>query len=193
MPDRIPPTYETFDCLTIGDDGVPEFLKAQPMSDKPGFDGYLVPWFTLSDRGSYFVPGSLKKTAREQLKAAPHLWSHNSWVDTVPPGHHTAAVEDDTGFRISVAMNEGIKEGADIMSALRFGTPLGLSIGFTTVRDRSGTEEDDKKLDRRTAPDYLKNVPINELRAITEAKWFESSSVVFAAIATAKPDEIRSA
>lgn len=192
MPDRIPPTYDTFDALTIGEDGAPEFLKAQPMSDKPGFDGYLVPWYTLSDRGSYFVPGAFKKTATERLKKAPHLWSHNMWQDLVPPGHHSAAIEDDKGFRISVLINEGIKEGADIMSALRFGSPLGLSVGFDGIRDRTGTEEDDAKLDRRTAPDYWKNVPITELRAITEARWWESSSVVFGAIATAKPDEVRS-
>lgn len=193
MPERIPDSYETFDALTIGADGSTEFLAAQPLSDKPGFDGYLIPYYTLSDRGSFFVPGSGKKTARERLKLAPHLWSHNMWVDEVPPGHHVAADADDPkGFRISVAMNEGIQRGAEIMSALRFGTPMGLSVGFDTVRDRSGTEDDDGKLDRRTAPGYWQNVPVNELRAITEFKWWESSSVVFGALATAKPDEVRS-
>lgn len=183
---------ETFDALTIDDDGATVFMAATPQDDLPGFTGYLVPFYTLSDRGSYFVPGSLKKTAKEQLKRAPHLWHHNSWEDEIPIGRHTEAFEDDKGFRISVAVNEGVGRGADVMSALRFGTPMGLSIGFDGLRDRSGTDDDDVKLDRRTAPDFLKDTPINELRAITEARWWESSSVVFGAIATAKPDQIRS-
>lgn len=191
MAKEIAPTYETFDALTVGDDGATTWLAAKPMSDQPGFDAYLVPYYVLSDRGSYFVPGSLNKTAKEKCKAAPHLWQHDTWE---PIGKHLAAdPEDPKGFRVSVTVNEATQRGAEVMSNLRFGVPLGVSIGFDTIRDRSGNDNEDEKLDRRTAPDYLKNVPINELRAITEARWWESSSVTFAGIATAKPDEIRSA
>lgn len=190
MPKPIPPTYQTLDALTVDDDGAVTFLAAQPLSDKPGFDGYLVPFYVLSDRGSYFVPGALKKSAKERLKAAPHLYQH--YTDE-PIGRHTAAFEDEKGFRISVEINEATERGAELMSNLRFGVPLGLSIGFDPIADRSGTEADDAKLDRRLAPDYFKNIPINELRAITEARWWESSSVTFPALGSAKPDQIRSA
>lgn len=164
---------------------VSETKEAQ--SNKPGFDGYLIPWYTLSDRGTYFVPGAAKKTAKEQLGKAPHLYQHDTWE---PIGKHAAAFEDDKGFRISVEVNESVPRGAETMSNLRFGTPLGLSVGFDPVADRSGTEADDKVLNRKTAPPYFKDVPINELRAITEFRWWESSTVTFAGIASAKPDVI---
>jgi hypothetical protein len=76
------------------------------------------------------------------------------------------------------------------MSNLRFGTPLGVSVGFDPLKDRSGTDEDDPLLDRRTAPSYLHDVPINELRAITLAEWWESSTVTFPALGSAKPDVV---
>lgn len=187
MSRRIPESRQTYDALTVTDDGTVTFLAAQPLSDKPGFDAYLVPWYVLSDRGTFFVPGSAKKTAKEQLGKAPHLWQHDTWE---PIGRHAAAFEDDTGFRISVEVNEGIRRGAELMSNLRFGTPLGVSIGFDPIGDRSGTAADDAKLNRKTAPAYLRDVPINELRAVTEFRWWESSTVTFPAIGTAKPDVI---
>lgn len=183
----IPEHRETYDALTVDDDGLISFLSATPLSEKPGFDAYLVPWYVLSDRGSYFVPGSAKKTAKEQTAKAPHLWQHDTWE---PIGKHTSAFEDERGFRISVDVNEGVHRGAELMSNLRFGTPLGVSIGFDSIADRSGTDVDDTKLNRKTAPPFLASVPINELRAITEFRWWESSSVTFPGIATAKPDVI---
>jgi len=186
-PKPIPASRETYDALTVTDDGVVSFLAAKPLSDKPGFDGYLIPWFTLSDRGTFFVPGSAKKTAKEQLHKAPHLFQHDTWE---PIGKHAAAFEDDKGFRISVEVNEGTQRGAETMSNLRFGLPLGLSVGFDPIADRSGTDADDQLLNRKTAPSYFKDVPINELRAITEFRWWESSTVTFAGIGTAKPDVI---
>lgn len=186
-PKQIPPTFDTYDALTVDDDGRVTFLSAQPLSDKPGFDGYLIPWYVLSDRGTFFVPGAAKRTAKAQLDKAPHLYQHDTWE---PIGKHTAAFEDETGFRISVDVNESTNRGAEVMSNLRFGMPLGLSVGFDPIGDRSGTEADDALLNRKAAPTLFKNVPINELRAITEFRWWESSTVTFAGIATAKPDVI---
>lgn len=191
MPKPIPSDRETYDALTVDDGGAVAYLAAQPLSDRPGFDGYLVPWYVLSDRGTFFTPGAFKKTASERMKLAPHLWMHEDWSQ--PIGKHVAAFEDERGFRIAVEINPEIPEGAQTLSNLRFGTPLGLSVGFDRLADRSGTEADGAKLDRRTAPDYLKTAPINELRAITAARWWESSSVVFGAIATAKPDVVHAA
>jgi HK97 family phage prohead protease len=190
MPRGIPDHIETFTAMTRGADGSVEFLAAMPLSDKPGFDANLVPFYTLSDRGSYFVPGAFKKTAKERRAAAPHLLQHDTWT---PVGKHGYAAEHDDGFYIAVEVNEDIEAGRELMSNLRFGVPMGVSIGFDRIRDRSGSEDDDAKLDRSTAPDFLKTVPINELRAITEARWWESSSVTFPAIGTAKPTEVRSA
>lgn len=188
-PKLIPESRETYDALIATDDGV-TFLAATPLSDKPGFDAYLIPWYVLSDRGTYFVPGAAKKTAKDQVNKAPHLWQHDTWE---PIGKHVAAFEDDTGFRISVEVNEGTQRGTELMSNLRFGTPLGVSVGFDTIADRSGSDEDKKLLNRKAAPSFLKDIPINELRAITEFRWWESSSVTFPGIGTATPDTIHNA
>lgn len=187
MSKPIPTTIETYDALTVNDDGAITFLAVQPQSDKPSLAGYLIPWYVLSDRGTFFVPGSAKKTAREQRAKAPHLYQHDTWE---PVGKHAAAFEDDSGFRIEVEINEAIRRGAELMSNYRFGVPLGFSVGFDAISDRSGTADDDAKLNRKTAPRFLQDVPINELRAITEFRWWESSTVTFAGIATAKPDVI---
>lgn len=187
MAKPIPDTRETYDALTVADDGSVTFLAAKPLSDKPGFDAYLVPWYVLSDRGTYFTRGAFKKTAERKVSVAPHLWQHDTWE---PIGKHAAAFEDKTGFRISVEVNEGTARGAELMSNLRFGVPLGVSVGFDPLKDRPGTDEDDAILDRRTAPGYLQTVPITELRAITLAEWWESSTVTFPALGSAKPDVI---
>lgn len=191
MPKPLPQTYETYDAL-VEIDGAVQYLAAQPLSDRPGFDGYLAPFHTLTDRGTFFVPGAFKKSARERMKIAPHLWQHDFSLEG-PIGKHAAAFEDDIGFRISVDLNTETQRGAELLSNLRFGTPIGLSVGFDPIRDRSGTDDDDAKLDRRTAPDYLKTIPVNELRVITEARFWESSSVTFGGLATAKPDMVHRA
>lgn len=165
------------------------------MSDRSGVEGYAVPWYVLSDRGTFFTPGSAKKTIKEQLTKAPHLFQH--WDDEVI-GFHVNAVEDDIGFRIAVAMNEETKRGAEVMSNHRFAASMNrqayqFSIGLDRVSFRTGTDADDQKLNRSYAPPFYKNVPINELTAITEWKWYEDSTVTFAGIGNAQPDIIHSA
>src|SRR4051794_26358768 len=100
-PKQIPPTIETYDALVAGDHGI-SLLSAEPSTDEPGLSGYLIPWYTLSDRGTYFVPGSAKRTAKAKVSLAPHLYQHDTYAVL---GVHTGAVEDDTGFRIGVAFN----------------------------------------------------------------------------------------
>jgi hypothetical protein len=58
------------------------------------------------------------------------------------------------------------------------------------VRDRSGKDEDDAKLDLGGVP-HLKNVPITELRAIEEVRWWEGSTVTWGAIHNAGPDTVQ--
>lgn len=189
MPREIPETVETYDSLVATEDGV-EFYAATPLSDKPGYDGYLIPWYQLSDRGTYFVPGSMKKTAKEQVKLAPVLYQHDPWE---PIGRHVQAFEDDKGFRIGTEINEQTQRGMEVMSNLRFGTPLGISAGIERVRQRSGKESEDEKLNRKTAPAFFRDVPITDLIAIEEARWWEGSVVTFAGIGTAKPDTVHAA
>lgn len=155
---------------------------------EPGMVGYLAPKYVLSDRGTYFVKGAFEKTAQEQLGKAHHLYQH--WPD-LTIGKHVAAEEDKVGLRVTVQINEDKQLGRDVMSDYRFGIPYGWSIGFDPVKDRTGTEDDDKKLDRSGVP-HLAHVPVNELRAITEVRWWEGSTVTWGAIHNAGPDTIQS-
>lgn len=163
-------------------------LQLALLPGEPGMVGYLAPKYVLSDRGTYFVRGAFEKTAGEQLGKAHHLYQH--WPD-LTIGKHVAAEEDKVGLRVTVQINEDKQLGRDVMSDYRFGIPYGWSIGFDPVRDRSGTEDDDKKLDRSGVP-HLANVPVNELRAITEVRWWEGSTVTWGAIHNAGPDTVQS-
>jgi HK97 family phage prohead protease len=157
------------------------------MPGEPGMVGYLAPKYVLSDRGTYFVKGAFAKTAIEQLGKAHHLYQH--WPD-LTIGKHVAAEEDRIGFRVTVQINEDKAIGRDVMSDYRFGIPYGWSIGFDPVRDRSGKDDEESKLDRSGVP-HLKNVPITELRAIEEVRWWEGSTVTWGAIHSAGPDTVQ--
>lgn len=188
MPREIPDTYEIRDSLAVSDDGELQFRAVATADERPGFDGYISTWMTVDDRGTAFAPGSFKKTIRERLKIAPILQNHDFWGG-LPIGKHLAAEEDSKGVRISAALSE-TNAGQDALRLLRDGVPLGLSFGFDRMADRSATDKDD--VDLSVAPDYIKTLPRNELRIITEVRWWESSLVTFPANAKAKPDTIRS-
>jgi HK97 family phage prohead protease len=185
----IPPDYEIRDCLMAAPEGDgPELRAVAPLSDQPGFDGYVTTWWTVDDRGTFFVPGSATKTVKERRDKAPVLWQHDT---DEPIGRHAAAKADTTGLRVSAEIIESVRRGEEAMSLLRAGVPLGLSFGFTRVRDRSA--EDDDPLDLSVAPDFVKKLPRSELRGITEWRWWESSVVTFPANERAGPTAVRSA
>jgi hypothetical protein len=195
MPKLKTPAPETYKFSAPDDTGERDRYAPAPMSSMAGVEGYAVPWFVLSDRGTYFVPGSAKKTIKERLSSAPHLYQH---FDDEVIGFHVNAVEDEIGFRIAVAVNEATARGAEVMSNHRFAAEMGrqayqFSIGLDRVAFRTGTDKDEQKLNRAYAPPYWQNVPINELTAITEWKWYEDSTVTFAGIGNAQPDIIHSA
>lgn len=161
--------------------------KAKFLDDgQPGVEGYLVPFYVLSDYGTYFIPGAFKRTLQENLFNAHHLYMH--WPD-LTLGKHIGGVEDKIGLRIAVQLNEDKQLAADVMSDYRFGIPYGWSIGFDTLARRSGTPADDKKLDR-SGVRWLRDTPIEDLTAITEAHMWESSTVTWGAIHSAKPDTV---
>lgn len=180
--------YET---LTVSPtwSGKPTEYAAKPKlleDGQPGLEGYLVPFYVLSDRGTFFVPGAFKRTLQENLFNAHHLYQH--WAD-LTLGKHVAGVEDRVGLRIAVQINEDKELGRDIMSDYRFGIPYGWSIGFDRITWRSGTEKDNAKLDR-SGTRWFRDTPIEDLTAITEAHMWESSTVSWGAIHNARPDVV---
>lgn len=185
---QIPTTYEIRDAVAVAFDGTPELRAVDPSDDRPGFDGYITTWNTIDSHGTAFSKGAFRKTIRERLAIAPVLANHDSFGG-LPIGKHLSAKEDATGVRISAQLSE-TTAGQDALRLLRDGVPLGLSFGFDRIADRSATDED--QLDLSVAPDYIKRLPKNELRVITEVRLWESSLVTFPSNAKAKPDNIRS-
>lgn len=178
------------DCISWNDEGgIETESKLAAMSDQPGYDALLIPWWQLDPHGNFFVPGSAKKTVKERLKKQPVLFEHDTWL---PIGKHENGEEREDGLYVSAAINEGVQQGAEVMSNLRFGVPLAVSVGFERVQQRQGTKDDDSKVDRSKSPRYLKDVPIEELTAITEFKFWEHSTVTFPGLGSAKPINIRS-
>ncbi len=188
MAKELPKEFEIRDCLVAVDDAH-ELRAADPLVDQPGFDGYVSTWWTVDDRGTFFIPGSFKKTFKERAKNAPVLWQHD-YYNGVPIGKHLEAVEDEKGAKVRVAINEGVQRGAEVMSSFRFGTPIGLSFGFDRIQDRSATDKD--PLDLSVAPDWIKSLPRNELRGIIETRFWETSPVVFGSNARAGATKVRS-
>lgn len=180
---RKPTEYQTL----VAGGSAEQRLKANLLADQPGIEGYLTLTYVLADRGLFFLPGAFKKTAKEQIDHTFHLWQH--WPDLVL-GKHVAAEEDEKGFRVAVQLNEDKDLGREIMSDYRFGIPYAWSVGFTAIRDRSGRESDEAKLDRRAVP-QLKGIPITDLRAIEEARWFEGSTVTWGSLENAGPDVVQ--
>lgn len=164
-----------------------DLMKLQLVPGEPGMVGYLAPKYVLSDRHTAFANGAFRKTAEEQLSRAHHLFQH--WPD-LTIGKHTAAEEDRAGFRVTVVINEDKQLGKDVMSDYRFGIPYGWSIGFDPMKDRTATDEDFARLDLSGVPDsHL--LKASDVRMITEARWWEGSTVTWGAIHTARPDVIQ--
>lgn len=183
----LPDTYETRDSL-ISSDGVVEFRDALD-GVAGGYDGYFNLFWVVDDRATAFAPGSGKKSLKERGLNSPVLWAHDFW-DGLPIGKHLSADEDQRGGRVTVAINEGTQRGAEVMSNLRFGIPHGISFGFDRLADRSAKDAD--PLDLSVAPDYIKSLPRNEIRIITEYRFWETSPLIFASNPKAKPTSVRS-
>jgi uncharacterized protein len=178
MPPRIPDSYEVRDFVALD-------LRAS--DDKDGFDGYASTHWAVDSYGTAMAPGAAKKSIKERAGQVLVLWQHDpATIIGVP----STLKEDRTGLYTETDVITQVQAGADALSYLRGGVPLGMSIGFQTVRDRSG--EDNDPLDFTHAPDWAKKLPKSEIRVITEYKLWEYSLVTFAANAQAKPTKIRS-
>lgn len=161
------------------------------LPDESGMVGYLARWDVVTDRGTFFKKSAFARTINA-YPARPHLWQH--WPDLII-GVNKEPIEDRTGLKIKAVLNESDELGARAMGVYRFGQTHGWvpdwSIGFDRIQDRTAKEEELSKLDFSGAGPFA-NAPYTELRAITEAAWFEGSTVTWGAIHNAGPDVIHS-
>lgn len=196
LPIPDPETMEHRDALEATEDGRIE-LRAATLAetDEPGYDAYITTWWTVDDRGTFFIPGSFKKTMKERGAEAPVLFGHD-FYSRVPVGFHdmSASGEDDKGVHIRALVNEEVPDGANVMSTLRFAKKhgkrgLGKSFGFDTIRQRSARKAD--PLDFSVAPEWTKAVPREELMGKEEVRFWESSILIFGANGKAGPTKVR--
>lgn len=181
--------------LAFSESGPPHKLAILP--DRSAMQGYLARKYVLADRGPYeppiyFTDGAFKRTAKQRLERAPHLYEHSIWDPESVLGYHTESSEDEKGLWTTVVINDEVNPLAQlVMSNYRQGYVYGWSYGWDTVKDGTGSPDDDARLDRSGAPRW-KDAPISEFRAIKETRAWEGSTVVWGGIHNAGPSIIQS-
>lgn len=155
--------------------------------DGAGFSGYASTSWHVDSYGTAFAPGCWTKTLAERADKVLVLWQHDPYL---PIGRPTAMSQDGTGLAVTAKITEATQYGRDAMALLRDGVPLGLSVGFRTIRERPATEHDPILLDG--APEWVKSNPLSAY-IIDEAKLYEFSAVSFPANDFAEIAVVRSA
>lgn len=179
-----------FTARPVDDDGQRSRFAVRLKEGEPGMEGYAVPYNTLSDRKLFFLPGAFKRSAKVQFPYTHHLYQH--WQDLILGKHTFFDADDPKGFRVGVEINEATDLGREVMSNYRFGINYAWSVGIDIVRKRSGRPSDDADLDRRLAPKSHQSLPIEELEAVEEALWWETSTVTWGGLLNAGPDVVQS-
>lgn len=151
------------------------------------FDGYASTSWHVDSYGTAFAPGAWTKTLSEQAQKVLVLWQH--WGDQVL-GRPTAMAEDETGLRVSARITEATTLGRDVMALLRDEVPLGLSVGFRTIRERPATDADPLILGNDTPEWVARNLP-GSVYVLEEARLYEFSVVSFPANLNAEIDAVR--
>lgn len=149
-------------------------------SAAPGFTGYASHFNTVDAHGTAMAPGAFKRTLKGREDRIPVLWQHNpDW----PVGRHASIKEDGTGLRVDVEVIDDGAEGSVLLKRLRGGVPLSMSFGFQTKQDRPATKDDGLNLN---------GWKLDDVRVITEVKYWESSAVTFPSNENAVIDNVRS-
>lgn len=151
-----------------------------------GFSGYASTFWDTDSYATAFAPGAFAKSINERSGKVLVLWQHDPYL---PIGKPTRMAEDERGLAVDAHITEAATYGRDAMALLRDGIPLGLSIGFRTIRERPATEDDPLIL--TNAPEPIKRDP-SLVYVIEEAKLYEFSVVSFPANEAAQIDTVRS-
>jgi HK97 family phage prohead protease len=159
-----------------------QFTDVETRADPglPGFSGYAAHFNTVDGHGTAMAPGAFKRTIRGREDRIPVLWQHNpDWA----VGRHVSIKEDPTGLRVDVEVIDDGAEGSVLLKRLRGGVPLSMSFGFQTKQDRAATKDDAL---------HLNGWKLDDVRVITEVKYWESSAVTFPSNENAVIDAVRS-
>lgn len=152
-------------------------LRAPGDDGAAGFDGYASTFWHVDSYGTAFAPGAYAKSLAERRERILVLWQHDPYL---PIGKPTAMEEDEAGLAVTARITEGTQYGRDAMALLRDEIPLGLSVGFRTMRERPATDDDPLVLGADVPKLVATNLP-DSVWVIEEVKLYEFSVVSFPA------------
>lgn len=153
---RIPDTYE-----------VRSFHEVRAEAEIGSFTGHASAFWYADSYGTAFAPKAFKRTLSLKEGRIPVLYFHEP-KEVVGPAKLLR--EDKTGlYHESKAVEDG-RTGSYVLAHLRGGTPMGMSFGFRTLKDRSAADTD--PIDLSTGPEGLKH---SDIRVITEVELYEIS------------------
>lgn len=155
--DRIPDNYE-----------VRSFTDDVRMDAEMGtFNGHASAFRFVDSYDTVFDRKSFNKTLNDKGDRMPVIFFHQP---TEVIGPVRVLKPDKVGlYHESKAIEDG-RTGSYVLAHLRGGTPMGMSFGFSTRKDRAATEDDD--IDLSTAREGVK---LSDVRLITEVELFEIS------------------
>jgi HK97 family phage prohead protease len=155
--DRIPDSYE-----------VRSFTDDVRMDAEIGtFTGHASAFNYVDSYQTAFDRKAFNKTITDKEGRIPVLFFHER---TEMIGPVRTLKPDKVGlYHESKAIEDG-RTGTYVLAHMRGGTPMGMSFGFSTRKDRAATDDD--LIDLSTAP---QGTTLSDVRLITEVELFEIS------------------
>lgn len=151
-------------------------------SEGPGFSGYASHFGSVDSYVSVVKRGAFKKTLNERGDRIPLLFNHDS---NAVIGRFTELKEDAIGLRFNARVSE-TSLGTDVLRLLRDDVPLGMSFGFSTIKSRTATDDDEI-----IETEYSKGRKRSDIEIIEEVKLYEASTVTFPANELAPIQNVR--
>lgn len=170
---RIPDSYEV---RSFSDD-----LKTD--AEEGSFTGHASVFWNVDSYGTAVSPNAFKRTIEHKGDRIPVLFFHEP-KEMIGPARTLR--ENDKGlYHESTAIDDG-RTGSYVLAHMRGGTPMGMSFGFRTVRDRPGTADD--PIDFSTANNGLEDASPGDVRIISEIELYEISVLPWTFAANSKAD-----
>ncbi|SFI52684.1 prohead peptidase. Unknown type peptidase. MEROPS family U35 [Phyllobacterium sp. CL33Tsu] len=144
-------------------------LSIEKVTPDGSFSGYASLFGEVDLGKDAIEPGAFAKSVRERgALGIRMLWQHDP---NQPIGVWTEIREDSRGLYVEGRLTKGVARAGEILELMRTGAIDGLSIGFRTVRARSGRAG---------------------IRHIQEADLWEISVVTFPMLPSARVGQVKS-
>jgi len=164
-------------------------LEVKADAEQGILTGYASKYWVVDSYGEVTAPGAFAKTISERGPQGANR-IHLRYEHQVTIGSHRTMVEDPIGLLIEAKVSDDGADGTRVRRHLADGVKYGLSIGFRRISDRSGTPDD--PLDYTYAPNWVRQMPPEDIRVLTGVGLMENSVVSFPAVDSALIETYRS-